>query len=121
MANAIASAEPGIDQRTLYEKIEFTPHSPAQWDYSLSRARFNIPCCGRRWGKSQAAGHRMTFKSFVPDSYNWIVGPTYRLAEKEFRVVWHDYKKLDLLRHCPKKSYNVKQGDMRIETPWNTV
>lgn len=79
-----------------------------------------MPCCGRRWGKSQAAGHRMTVKSFIPESYNWIIGPTYKLGEKEFRVVWHDYEKLGILKYC-RKSYSPKQGDMRIKTPWGSV
>jgi hypothetical protein len=88
--------------------------------YCESTNRFNVPCCGRRWGKTQATGHRLTFKSFVPDSYNWIVAPKYALGEKEFRVVFSDYQKLGLLQHC-KKSYSIKQGDMRIQTPWNAV
>ena len=46
----------------------------------------------------------MTYKMFVPDSYNWIVGPTYKLGEKEFRVVWKDFEKLDLLKYCKKSS-----------------
>lgn len=117
---AVPQAEPGIDQKSLFAKLEWKPHSDAQRDYAYSNTRFNIPCCGRRWGKSQAAGHRMTYKSFVPESYNWIVGPTYKLGEKEFRVVYQDYQKLNLLKYC-KKSYNVKQGDMRILTPWNSV
>lgn len=120
MANAIPQAEPGIDQKTLFEKIGFTPHSQGQWDYCLSEKRFNIPCCGRRWGKSQAAGHRMTYKMFVPDSYNWIIGPTYKLGEKEFRVVYDDFLKLGLLKYC-KANFSVKQGDMRIVTPWGSV
>lgn len=62
----------------------------------------------------------MTAKMFVADSYNWIIGPTYTLGEKEFRVVYDDFEKLGLLRHC-KKSYNKKQGDMRIKTPWKSV
>lgn len=62
----------------------------------------------------------MAHRLFVPDSYNWIVGPTYKLGEKEFRVVYADFQKLGLLKYC-KKSYNVKQGDMRIQTPWNSV
>lgn len=62
----------------------------------------------------------MTYKAFVPDSYNWIVGPTYGLGEKEFRIVYRDFKELGLLKYC-KKSYDVKQGNMRIETPWNSV
>jgi hypothetical protein len=106
--------------KALFDKIEFKPHSDIQRDICYSTHRFTIPCCGRRWGKSLPSGHRMTYKSFVPDSYNWIVGPTYQLGEKEFRVVYRDYEKLGLLPYC-KKSYSVKQGDMRIETPWKSV
>lgn len=102
------------------ELVGFKPHSPEQHDYLYSNKRFNIPCCGRRWGKSQAAGHRMTFKMFAHDTYNWIVGPTYTLGEKEFRVVYRDFNTLGLLKYC-KKSYNKKQGDMRIQTPWDSV
>lgn len=120
MSKAIPSAEPGIDLPTLYEKLGFVPHSQGQKDYLFSTSRFNIPCCGRRWGKSQAAGHRMTGKLFIPDSYNWIIGPTYKLGEKEFRVVFRDMEELGILKYC-KKSYNVKQGDMRIATPWKSV
>jgi hypothetical protein len=62
----------------------------------------------------------MTFKSFIPDSWNWIVGTSYRIGEKEFRVVWNDYQKLDLLRYC-KKAYSQHQGDMYIKTPWQST
>jgi hypothetical protein len=62
----------------------------------------------------------MTYKMFVPDSYNWIVGPTYKLGEKEFRVVWKDFEKLGILKYC-KRSYSKKQGDMAITTPWGAV
>lgn len=119
-ANKLPEAEPGIDMRTLFEKIGFEPHSPAQWEYCESDARFNIPCCGRRWGKSLSTGHRGTYKVFIPDTYNWIVGPTYKLGEKEFRVIWSDFQKLGVLKYC-KKAYSVKQGDMRIQTPWNSI
>ena len=60
----------------------------------------------------------MTHKSFIPDSYNWIVGPTYKLGEKEFRVTFNDYQKLGLLKYC-RKGYSVHQGTMYIKTPWN--
>lgn len=120
MAQAAVSAEPAIDLDTLFERVGFNPHSDGQWEYCRSTSRFNVPCCGRRWGKSQAAGHRMTYKMFVPESYNWIVGPTYKLGEKEFRVVYDDFRKLGLLKHC-KSNYSPKQGDMRIQTPWGSV
>jgi hypothetical protein len=117
---AIPLAEPGIDQEALNGKLGFKPHSEGQAEYTYSTSRFNVPCCGRRWGKSQTAGHRATYKTFIPESYNWIVAPTYRLGEKEFRVVWRDLEKLDILKYC-RKSYSPKQGDMRIHTPWKSV
>lgn len=114
------TAEPGITNEALFKALGFKPHSPAQLEYILSDARFNAPCCGRRWGKSIAAGKRMTRKMFVPDTYNWIVGPKYKLGEKEFRITYRDFEKLGLLKHC-KKSYDVNGGNMRIATPWGSV
>lgn len=119
-AQNIPQAEPDIDLDSLFEQLEFKPHSEAQWDYCRSKARFNIPCCGRRWGKSIATGRRGTHKLFIPDTYNWIVSPTYKLGEKEFRVIWADFQKLGVLKYC-KKAYSVKQGDMRIKTPWDSI
>lgn len=115
-----SAIEPGVDMRTLFKALDFTPHSPEQWEFCESNVRFNIPCCGRRWGKSIATGHRATHKTFKAESYNWIVGPTYKLGEKEFRIVYKDYEKLGLLRYC-KKQYSVNQGNMRIQTPWGSI
>lgn len=117
--SALPSVEPGIDDEALYKELDFTPHSPGQAEYLYSDARFNIPCCGRRYGKSKAAGRRMTRKMMVPDTYNWICCPSYRLGEKEFRVTWDDFGKLGLLKYC-KKGYSLHQGDMYIDTPWNS-
>lgn len=111
---------PNIEKKVLFEKLGYTPHSPKQWAIHDSTARFTIPTCGRRFGKSQAAGREITWRMFAPDTYIWIVGPTYRLGEKEFRVVYHDIVRKLRLKGV-RKSYNVKQGDMRIEMPWNTV
>lgn len=119
MAQATPGAQSVVDAEKLYDRLGFSPHSQGQEDYLYSETRFNIACCGRRWGKSQTAGHRMTLKSFIPDTYNWIVGPTYKLGEKEFRVVWDDYRKLGLLKEC-KKGYSVHQGVMYIHTPWGS-
>lgn len=105
--------EPNISREALFERISYQPHGDEQWQIHRSTARYRIPCCGRRFGKSQAVGHEMTVKMFVPDSVNWIVGPDYSLGEKEFRIVYQDFQKLGLLKYC-NKSYNVKQGNMRI-------
>jgi hypothetical protein len=114
------AVEPNIDRESLYDKLGFKPHSTTQHEIAYSDYRFNTYCCGRRFGKSLTAGVRGIHKYFVPDTYNWIVGPTYKLGEKEFRVVYRAFEALGLLKHC-KKSYDVKGGNMRIETPWKTI
>lgn len=109
----MARVEPNISREVLFEQLKYEPHSEEQWAIHRSTSRYRIPCCGRRWGKSTWAGKEATLKMFVPDSINWIVGPDYGLGEKEFRVVYTDFQKLGLLKYC-NKSYNVKQGNMRI-------
>src|SRR6266571_320929 len=78
-----------IDKAAYFAKIGFQPH-PKQWLFHKSPARFRIPVCGRRFGKSTMAGRDVQPDLFVPKRRMWIVGPTYDLAEKEFRVVWDD-------------------------------
>lgn len=110
----------GIDKASYFERVGYKPH-PSQWPYHNSSARFRIPCCGRRFGKTQMVGHDLGADMFIPDQYYWIVGTTYRTGEKEFRVVYNDLVRKLKLGSKLKKSYNVKQGDMRIEMPWNTI
>lgn len=118
-------AEPGIDKKILFDMLGYKPHKGQQLVHD-STAKYRVPTCGRRWGKSQVAGHEFTAAMFIPDTRWWIVGPTYALAEKEFRVVHDDLflnlgkKHPSLIQKC-KKQYNVNQGNMRIEMPWNTI
>jgi hypothetical protein len=112
----MARVEPNISREALFEKLQYTPHPGRQMDIHTSTSRFRIACCGRRYGKSTWAGREMTLKMFVPQSINWIVSPEYTLGEKEFRVVWFDFKKLGLLGRC-KTSYNVRQGNLSIYFP----
>jgi hypothetical protein len=52
----------------------------------------------------------------------WIIGPTYDLAEKEFRVIWDDMIiGLGLGRDKRiKRAYNKRVGEMYLEFPWQT-
>lgn len=110
-----------IDRRVLYSKVGYAPHRE-QLLYHNSRARFRVPVCGRRFGKSTMAGYDATPKLLLPGKMMWVVGPTYDLAEKEFRVVWDALIiKLEMGRDKRiKKAYNKKQGNMWIEFPWQT-
>lgn len=105
-----------IDKWALFQKLGYTPHSEGQRRFHESDARFKTACCGRRYGKSQMEGHELTTKMFVKESINWIVAPKYVLGEKEFRIVWNDFKKLGLLSRCT-THYNIDQGRMDIYFP----
>lgn len=110
-----------INKRKMFSEIGHRPHDK-QWLYHDSKARFRVAVCGRRFGKSTMAAVDAMEMLLTPDTRGWIVGPTYDLGEKEFRVMW-DY----LLRKQGlgtdkriKRAYSVKQGNMYIEMPWNS-
>jgi len=108
--------------RAFWEKAGYKPH-PRQIEYHASNARFRVPCCGRRFGKSTMAGMDVTPKHLLkPNKMVWIVGPTYDLAEKEFRVVWNALIVQQGLGRDKrvKKAYSKRAGDMFIQLPWGT-
>ncbi len=114
MVDALTSA--------FWKKINYQPH-PRQMEYHNSTARFRIPCCGRRFGKSTMAGRDVSPKHLLrPNQTVWIVGPTYDLAEKEFRVVWNDLIVNQGLGKDKRvrRAYSKRAGDMFIQFPWNT-
>jgi hypothetical protein len=110
-----------INQQQLFKAIGYTPHSDAQWAFHRDNTRYKIPCCGRRFGKTTMAARYLLERLFIPDSYYWIVGPKYKLGEKEYRVLYRDIMIRMGLKGKVRASYNVKQGDMRMEFPWDTV
>ncbi len=111
-----------ISQEALFKELGYEPHK-AQWLYHNSQARFRVVCAGRRFGKSSMVAHNMTAALFRENAHYWIVGPTYGLSEKEFRIVFDDiFRKLKLTNMKGiRKSYNLEQGNMSIRMPWNTV
>jgi len=110
-----------LSKDKFLETIGYKPHSPGQKSVHDSTANRKIACCGRRWGKSLTFGTDLAFECLAPEKMFWIVGPTYKLAEKEFRVVHNIFtKKLGLTSQL-KIAYNVEQGHMRIKFPWDTI
>jgi hypothetical protein len=118
-----SGARPGtqIDMAAFFHGIGYEPHAP-QWEFHRSDARFRVAVCGRRFGKSTMAARDLEPHLFLPDRLFWIVGPTYDLGEKEFRVIWDDLmvRKGLIKNKKVKKAYNKKQGNMFIEFPWGT-
>jgi hypothetical protein len=110
-----------INRDAFFQKVGYKAQ-PKQQLYHNSKARFRIPVCGRRFGKSTMAGKDLEPKLFIPKKWFWIVGPTYDLGEKEFRVIWDDLivgQGLGKDKRV-KKAYNKRSGEMYIEFPWRT-
>lgn len=93
--------------------------------FTSSSARFKIFRAARRVGKSFTAA-----KDVMPDilspgvpTRGWIVGPSYELAEKEFRYILDflkiAHRKLGLSLPTKVRS-NHKAGELYIETAWGS-
>jgi hypothetical protein len=91
-----------------------------------SAARHRVNAAGRRFGKSNIGGHELTVASLeaktrarlledlgIRQEY-WIVGPNYTDAEKEFRVLYNDLKRLKVPFDRPGTYNDPKSGSMQI-------
>jgi hypothetical protein len=110
-----------VDKVEMFKQLDYVPH-PKQVLYHQSKARFRIACCGRRFGKSTMSAMDLAPELFIPSRRFWIVGPTYDLGEKEFRVLWDALvikKGLGKDKRL-KKAYNKRSGEMFLEFPWHT-
>ena len=98
-----------------FNAIGYTPHA-GQELFHKSAARFRLANCGRRFGKSKMSGTDAETRLLKPNNHQWIVGPTYDLGEKEFKVIWQDMiVKLGFGRSpFVDKAYNKRQGNMFI-------
>jgi hypothetical protein len=112
--------------RATWDETTWTPHD-AQQDILFDRTRNKVVAFGRRAGKSQIGGKRLTPEYFralleieeltkrgLRREY-WIVGPEYSDAEKEFRVVWNDFETLGVQLDKPGSYNNPEAGQMRIQ------
>ena len=110
-----------IDKPAFFEKVGYEPTAKQQLFHDCD-ARFRIACCGRRFGKTTMVAHDRLTDLFKPNTLGWIVGPTYDLAAKEFRIMW-DVLMIQMQLQTDKRvkgNFNIKQGDMYIELPWGS-
>jgi hypothetical protein len=109
-----------------WDQTIWTPHA-AQREILYDRTRNKVVAFGRRAGKSQTGGKRLTPEYFralleidelrsrsMRREY-WIVGPEYSDAEKEFRVVWNDLEAMGVPLDKPGSYNNPEAGQMRIQ------
>ena len=105
--------------RKLWKAIKYEPHRK-QVEFHESQARFRVAVCGRRFGKSKMAAAEAMVEFMKPNSRGWIVGPLYSDGENEFKYMWDYLIAMGLLHQMTKKAYNVRTGEMYIESPWGS-
>ncbi len=99
------------------------PSNDVQDRLLKSEARFKIFRAARRVGKSFTAAESVMEKVLTPNTRGWIVGPTYDLAEKEFRYILDFLLKMNKKFKLPRPITirdNPKSGELYIETPWGS-
>ena len=115
----------GLVKDRVWPALGYAPHRGQQRVHA-SPARHRVNAAGRRFGKSNIGGHELTVSAFesrirkpmlddlgIRMEY-WIVGPNYTDAEKEFRVLWNDLKKLRMPFDRPGCYNDSRAGNMQI-------
>ena len=114
-----------VSQAKVFERLGFYPHV-GQRPILSSTARFNVSAAGRRFGKSELGGHKLTVRA-VESYYRraqyeamgkrmeyWIVGPNYSDAEKEFRVLYNDLTRQEFPLDRPGTYNDPIGGNMHV-------
>jgi hypothetical protein len=110
-----------ISKAAFWRNVGYNPHDKQRL-FHQSPARYRVAVCGRRFGKSKMAALDMLPELFVPDGNYWIIGPTYDLGEREFRVIWKTLEAHHMFQPDTgiRGTYNRANGKMWIEFPWGS-
>lgn len=114
-----------LDYWEIQDAINWNPH-PGQLEIAENSSRHKVVAAGRRFGKSDLGGHDLVPEAFLAYAQReqlleeskrrefWIVGPEYSDAEKEFRVVWNNLKKLEVPFDRPGSYNDPISGSLHI-------
>jgi hypothetical protein len=115
-----------VSMAKTHALVGYQPHDVQREIHAARReARFRLVCAGRRTGKSTLGGHELTVKAVQARyrkglsrtgrrSEHWIVGPEYSDAEKEFRVLFDDIKRLGIPMDHPGTYNDPIGGNMHL-------
>ncbi len=109
-------------KRLVFHHMGYNPY-PLQEVYHFSKRRHKTFVGGARSGKTIAEGGEAMPVLLIPGTRLWLVGPTFELAEKEFRYVYNFMhrllesdspfaKEIEIIDEANK----VEQGKMYIKT-----
>jgi len=115
---------PVFDKAAYFERMGYKPH-PGQLEFHNDPHRFRVAPNGRRFGKTMMGAYEVETSAFVVSKHvtggaqvGWIVGPQYTDAEKEFRIIYDDFRKIGIDKESIKFQNNPDNGSMHIKTNW---
>jgi hypothetical protein len=107
-----------VKHAELFSHVSYAPHV-GQIRFHESDARFKILIAGARFGKSLAASKDVLSELMAGRTRGWLVGPTYALAQPEFR-----YIAADLRRRLGAGAARVEEGGRKghslVRTSWGS-
>jgi phage FluMu gp28-like protein len=83
----------------LQEKVVI-PHDGGQREIMENHARFQIVCCGRRFGKTVIGAKKALLRCRRPKQMVWWCAPTYKVVKRGYREVLRQLPD-DVLTHPP--------------------
>jgi hypothetical protein len=125
------SGKKRVSQAKVFEGVGYKPHA-GQRRILASTTRFNVCSAGRRFGKSENGGHKLTVRAFEAFYRKaeyadmgkrmeyWIIGPNYSDAEKEFRILYNDVMRLEMPVDRPGTYNDPLGGNMHLSL-WNGI
>jgi hypothetical protein len=113
-----------FDKGAYFDKMNYHPH-PGQTEFHNCVKRFRVAPNGRRFGKTMMGAYEVEPTAFTVSKHitggaqmGWICGPQYSDAEKEFKIVYDDFRKIGIDKESIKFQNNVDNGQMKIVTNW---
>lgn len=119
-----------VSMGRVFNRVLYDPHT-GQRKIHTSGARHRVADAGRRFGKSTAGGRELTvmgIQAYHLQNYLrevgeqrrlWIVGPNYDDAEREFRVLYNDMKRLKIPMDRPGTYYTPGQQGGHTLSLWD--
>src|SRR6266576_3788657 len=85
----LAEADPkaAIELLTKLQAKNVVPHEGGQAEILADQTRFQIVCCGRRYGKTLLAAKKLLITCRRPNQLAWWVAPTYKIVKRGYAEV----------------------------------
>lgn len=104
----IMASDPERAKRLMaqFRKTIVVPHAGGQKEVLDAQERFQIACCGRRWGKTKIAAKKALTVCREPGKVVWWIAPSYKNTRRGYREVLRQIPPGVLVKAAPTATSN---------------